>query len=283
MQFLQTSPVVLPRSDAGSQYEYWALDLSDSRPPYGEIEEFGATIQGRAKLLQEVVQKSVVQCAAIYVDQYGILFLAKTNTKQQMSNAKSGIGNLLGKVHESYRQLVQSKLRPLDEYDRSHIQEWQTVDVILDHFKDYLDDAESHLALADQAVGEVEADDMAIFRDPKLDLKYTAKQTGTVQLISIGDWPGEMFCTACTHEARRTAWLAERLEEYDKPGLLAAVKESVELHKEGVLPLPKSKTAIFLERCKTRWKGGPRCRDRLEEATRQAATTGTDGDGPGGA
>ena len=157
----------------------------------------------------------MVQCAAIYVDAHGILFVAKTKKKQSVSNAKSGIGNLLGKIDINYQQLVQSKLHPLDEYDRFHIQQWQTVEVIREEWEECFTDSDRPLALMDSnqslaLMGEVADDDFSIMRDVKQNLKFFATRHGTLQLISVGEWPDQLFCTACTHESRRTLWLAEK-------------------------------------------------------------------------
>ena len=97
-QFVQKSPVILPRPDTGSQYEYWALNLNDTRPPWREIVATTAMIQNSAENLREAGPKSVVQCTAIYVDAHGILFVANTKKMQSVSNAKSGIGNILGNI-----------------------------------------------------------------------------------------------------------------------------------------------------------------------------------------
>ena len=262
MQFVQKSPVILPRPDTGSQYEYWALNLSDTRPPWREIVATTAMIHNSAENLREAGPKSVVQCIAIYVDAHGILFVAKTKKMQSMSNAKSGIGNLLGNIDNNYQQLAQSKLHPLDEYDRFHIQQWQTVEVIREEWEECFTDSDRPLALMDSnqslaLMGEVADDDFSIMRDVKQNLKFFATRHGTLQLISVGEWPDQLFRTACTHEPRRTLWLAEKLQEYrlEKPGIVEAVKEAVELHKEGHLPAPNrpSKHA-FLERCKNALK-----------------------------
>ena len=182
MQFVQKSPVFLPKPDTGSQYEYWALDLNNTRPPWREIEATSAMIQNSANQLQEAGPKSVVQCAAIYVDAHNILFVAKTKKKQSVSNAKSGIGNLLGKIDNNYQQLVQSKLHPLDEYDRFHIQQWQTVEVIREEWEECFTDSDQPLALMDSnhslaLMSEVADDDFANMRDVKQNLKFFCNTT----------------------------------------------------------------------------------------------------------
>ena len=94
-----------------------------------------------------------------------------------MSNAKSGIGNLLGKIDNNYQQLVQSKLHPLDEYDRFHIQQWQTVEVIREEWEECFTDSDQPLALMDSTqplalMSEVADDDFTIMRDVKQNLKF---------------------------------------------------------------------------------------------------------------
>ena len=177
MQFVQKSPVILPRPGTGSQYECWALNLSDTRPPWREIVATAAMIQNSAESLREAGPKSIVQCIAIYVDRHGILCVAKTKKMQSMSNAKSGIGNLLGKIDNTFQQLVQSRLHPLDEYDRFHIQQWQTVEVIREEWEECFTDSDQPLALMDSnqplaVIDEVPDDDFSIMRDVKQNLKF---------------------------------------------------------------------------------------------------------------
>ena len=82
MQFVRTSPVIVPRTDAGSQYEYWALDIRGDRPTWPEVEEADAMVQHSAEELKEALSKiTVVQCAAIYVDERGILFVWRRRRK----------------------------------------------------------------------------------------------------------------------------------------------------------------------------------------------------------
>ena len=82
-----------------------------------------------------------------------------------MTNTKSGIGNAMENVHKDYGQLVQKRLRPLDEYDRFHIQKWQTVDVIRERFEECFEEedcsededcseSKNHLTLMDQAMDQ---------------------------------------------------------------------------------------------------------------------------------
>ena len=74
-----------------------------------------------------------------------------------------------------------------------------------------------------------------------------------MKLFPFGIRPrGGMVCTECKDEKRRAAWVSQLLaEEYNAPGLLQAVKVSVNLYRDGRLPNPTHKMSTFMSRCKT--------------------------------